>query len=567
MKKIIIFSVIFFSLLFFPIISHAQENPATEYISDFSSYIIVRSNGSMQVTETIKVHAENLAIKHGIYRDFPTRYKDKLGNNFVVDFKVESVKKDGLGEGYHLESLNNGVRIYMGDENAVISPGDYTYELVYDTNRQLGFFADHDELYWNVTGNGWNFPIYKVTANVVLPFNINEVGNLTTDGYMGSSGEKDKDFKSEVNGNGIVFSTTRSLSNYEGLTIVVGWPKGLILEPTKTEKTKLLLRDNEGLLFVFGGLLIVILYFFITWFKKGKDPKKGTIIPFYDAPEGFSPAQIGYIYKMGYSSKDFTAAIINMAIKGYVKIDKTGSAYKLIKIGNNETSLAPEELEIGRNIFAAGNEIELKNSNFTTISLTTSALSQNLRQQFGTKYFSIDAPFYAIGFAIALVAFAVSTYFYPQLIILFAIIYIIIAIIFYKLFKKPTGLGRKYMDEMDGFKWFLSVTEKERMNFHNPPEKTPELFENFLPYALVLGVDNKWGRQFTEVFNRLHDQGRDYVPAWYLGANFAAADFASSFGHSFSSAISSASTPPGSNSGFGGGFSGGGGGGGGGGGW
>ena len=146
-------------------------------------------------------------------------------------------------------------------------------------------------------------------------------------------------------------------------------------------------------------------------------------------------------------------------------------------------------------------------------------------------------------------------------------IYIVICFIFYNLLKAPTNLGRATMDQVEGFKWFLSVTEKDRMNFHNPPEKTPELFEKFLPYALALGVQNKWAEQFNDVFKRLDEEGHGYTPSWYMGSNlalFSASHFASSFG----GAISSASTPPGSSSGMGGGgFSGGGGGGGGGGGW
>ena len=142
--------------------------------------------------------------------------------------------------------------------------------------------------------------------------------------------------------------------------------------------------------------------------------------------------------------------------------------------------------------------------------------------------------------------------------------------VFGHLLKAPTLQGRKVMDQAEGFKMFLSVTEKERMNLLNPPDQTPELFEKYLPYALALDVEQKWSEQFSTVFEKLAKAGTAYHPYWYGGMHggFRVNDFSSNLAGSFSNAISSSSTPPGSSSGGGGGgFSGGGGGGGGGGGW
>jgi uncharacterized membrane protein len=129
-------------------------------------------------------------------------------------------------------------------------------------------------------------------------------------------------------------------------------------------------------------------------------------------------------------------------------------------------------------------------------------------------------------------------------------------ILFAWLIKAPTLHGRKIMDEIEGLKMYLSVAEKERLNFLNPPERTPELFEKFLPYAIALGVENEWGDQFTSVFSRLEEQGGQYHPSWYHGhhiSRFGVANFTSSLGSSLSSSISSAASPPGSSSASGGG--------------
>lgn len=153
-------------LLFLPVTAWAGGN---ERIINFHSEITLLKDASMLVRETIEVVSEGLDIRRGIYRDFPTRYKDRFGNNIVVDFEVVEILRNGNPENYHIKRMANGKRIYIGDSNIFLAPGYYTYTIAYRTNRQLGFFKEHDELYWNVTGNGWMFPIEKVTVTVNLP--------------------------------------------------------------------------------------------------------------------------------------------------------------------------------------------------------------------------------------------------------------------------------------------------------------------------------------------------------------------------------------------------------------
>jgi uncharacterized membrane protein len=151
------------------------------------------------------------------------------------------------------------------------------------------------------------------------------------------------------------------------------------------------------------------------------------------------------------------------------------------------------------------------------------------------------------------------------------LVLIILNCLFFHLLKAPTLQGRRVMDQMEGFKLYLSVAEKERLEMFHPPKKTPELFEKYLPYALALDVENEWSEQFAEVLARAQAEGRAYSPVWYHGSSwdsFSPSRFSDTLGSSFAGAIASASTAPGSSSGSGGGgFSGGGGGGGGGSGW
>ncbi|MDD5067520.1 MAG: DUF2207 domain-containing protein, partial [bacterium] len=147
------------ALFFFIITAVLPLTGQQEWIDHFSSEIWIKEDGSMDVIETIRVRCNQDQIQHGIYRDFPTRYKDRLGHSYHVAFQVLNVKRDNRTESYFTKDLSNGIRVYIGDKNYNLSPGDYTYQLSYHTDRQLGFFNDHDELYWNVTGNNWSFII------------------------------------------------------------------------------------------------------------------------------------------------------------------------------------------------------------------------------------------------------------------------------------------------------------------------------------------------------------------------------------------------------------------------
>jgi len=616
--------------------------PSAEEILDYQSDIYIFNGGDMIVTETITVTATGDQIKHGIYRDFPTKYRDQYGNNYAVDFQILEVKKDGQPEEYFTENLSNGVRIYIGKKDVLLNPGTYTYLINYETRGQLGFFEDHDELYWNVTGNGWVFPIKKASARVSLPNERIDLTQITTTAYTGVSGSKEQDYTFEIVDDRAIFETTKPLAAYEGLTIVVGWPKGFVAEPTKEERTQSFIWQNLGLAIALVGLIIVLVYYFFAWSLVGRDPKKEAIIAQYESPRGFSPALIGYIHKMGYRSQLLTAAIINLAIKGFIKIEKDRN-YELVKLTKDDSKLAEEEKALAEEFFHHHDSLTIKESNHEEISYGILELKKSLDHQANKKYVNYNLKYTGIGLglslpfiilsqlsfdvakmsivifmtiwlsiwtigvtalsagvyslwkaffeekniakflaAVFLSVFALPFFFgeifglialssgsSPLNVLMIAFIMIINGVFLF-LLRAPTVEGRKIMDEIEGFKLFLSVTEKDRMNFHNPPDKTPELFEQFLPYALALGVQNQWAEQFTDVFNELHEEGHDYHPGWYAGAlaGVAIGDFTNSLGNSFSSAISSASTAPGSSSGFsGGGSSGGGGGGGGGGGW
>ena len=380
---------------------------AEERILSYHSDIQLNADRSMIVTETIRVRAEGNKIKRGIFRDFPTRYSDHYGNDYNVGFKVLSVRRDGKAESYHQKDLSNGVRTYVGRSNYYLPQGEYTYEIRYRTDKQLGFFDDFDELYWNVTGNAWDFPIDKASAVVRLPQYVSDV-DLRIAGYTGYKGSQGKDYEQAITDEGhVVFESTRSLSRHEGLTIAVGWPKGIIQPPTAAEKRAKFLQDNKSGLINLGLLLVLLGYYLYIWNKVGRDPAKGTIIPLYTPPKGYSPASMRYINNMGYDDKTFSTAIINLAVKGFLTIEQDGKDYTLTKtepmpnleMAAGEKRLLSRLFQYDKSIELGENTTEMERN---ALMIAEGAHQMSLKRNYNKLYFTTNSGWIVIGVLLTL---------------------------------------------------------------------------------------------------------------------------------------------------------------------
>lgn len=561
----------FFWLLLLPLAATADER-----ILGFESDIRVETDGWIEVQETIRVRSEGQQIRRGIYRDFPTTYLDKRGLNQVVDFRPISVTRNGRDEDFHSVKLDNGVRTYFGSKDRYIATGEHTYVFTYRANRMLGFFEDYDELYWNVTGFGWAFPIDVANARVRFDFDV-EPEDLEFIAYTGRMYDKGTDYVAEATADGsVLFESTKPLSPVNGLTIAVSWPKGLVTEPSDLDKAGWVLRDNRNLLLVVVGFIALLAYNIPVWRRFGRDPEEGVIVTRYEPPAGYSPASLRYIRQMHYDNRTMTAAVLSLAVKGYLDIVNDDDDHSLVKKdpGASPPALAPGERELYDALFASGRRIELKNENHRTLGKARKAHNASLNADYNATYFRtnglLNVPSAAIVIGTTVGAFAIGGK--PPLPVWIGIVVNFAIMIFFGwAMKRPTLRGRKVLDEMLGFEDYLDVAEKDELNLRNPPAKTPELFEAYLPYALALGVEQAWSEKFAAVLAAVRDDtGRAYQPAWYHGhfntSRLAASTSTLSSG--LNSAISSSVTAPGSSSGSsGGGFSGGGGGGGGGGGW
>ncbi len=379
---------------------------ADERILAFASDIAIAPDASMSVAETIRVRAEGNQIRHGIYRDFPTDYKDNLGNRVHVAFEPESLTRDGSDEPFHTEGQGNGVRVYFGSESTLLSPGEYTYVLRYRTTRQLGFFADHDELYWNVTGNGWDFPIDAASATVALPGAVAR-SQLRIEGYTGEQGAKGQDYVANADApSHATFRTTRALAPREGLTIVVGFPKGIVSAPTSEQRVRWFLTDNGGVLVGGIGLLLIWAYYLWQWFRVGRDPKPGVIIAQYEAPEGCSPGMLRHVERMAYDDTCFASDLVDLAVRGRVEIREQSGTYSLLKksSGNRDVLPAPEAGILRDLLGASRSTLEFKQSQHTTIAAALKNHKETLKQTDVGRFFNTNSKLVIPGAIVGLIA-------------------------------------------------------------------------------------------------------------------------------------------------------------------
>lgn len=375
----------------------------SERILDYHSRIEVHENGHMIVTETIKVVSAGNTIKRGIYRDFPTTYKTLSGKKMQVGFKVLSVLRDNRPEAYHIKSQYNGKRVYVGKENVFLKPGIYTYAITYRTDRQLGFFEDHDELYWNVTGNDWEFTIEQAGATVILPYRA-EI--LKAAAYTGKRGARGTAYAQDVDELGNTrFTTTRPLHPGEGLTIVIAWPKGVVAEPSFNEKLSFAVRDNVSAIISLIGLIVLFVYYLAAWVRVGKDPRKGPIIPRFTPPEGFSPAAVRHLRKMRFDKKSFAAAIVDMAVKGALTIEKdTDDIFVLKKAFSPDlNALSRGERRILKKLFSTNDTLHLEKKNHSKLNAAIKSLKTTLKTDLEKACFKRNTKYLFPGIGIVVI--------------------------------------------------------------------------------------------------------------------------------------------------------------------
>lgn len=595
-KNLINFSI---ALLVFSVISvFLTTNTAYASVNDFvinnfeADYYLSNTDkqGELKVVENIDLtFSDN---NHGILRAIPNKYKNV--SNKIEITKVSSTS--GAPSSYSTYKENDNLVVKIGDKDKTVT-GKQNYKIEYKMQNVIGFYNDHDEFYWDINGDQWLQPFEQVTARLHLPEGVNLNNQLAC--YAGGYGAQGNACEIESVGNIIEAKTTKSLGASSTLTMIVGIDKGFFSPQTLSDQ----FRDLAPMLI--SAVSLPVLTFtgcFMFWRKKGRDPKgKKTIVPEYSAPADLRPAEVGALLDFKVDNKDITSTIVDLAVRGHINIievkkdrliGKDKITYRL-EIMNKDTtgfkSFETTMLSGLRGLAVAGMNTggvkhtssvtlemdDIKNKFYTTAAIVRKESENNLVRE---AYLPKTPAKAKSPLIVTAVVFYVLTFMAGSrngLMFFGCLVSALIASRFAMVMPSRTAKGVEALEKIYGLKLYLETAEKERIKMlqspnakyapkTNEPVKTIQLFEKLLPYAMVLGVEKEWAKEFEGIYQD--------PPNWYGGNfnSFNAGLFIGSLNSSMSAIGAAAFSAPSSSggSGFsGGGFSGGGGGGGGGGGW
>jgi len=562
-------SLTYAAILFLAVFSlFASAASARELrIEKFDSEIVVSPKGTIDVTETIQV--QFIGSWNGLYREIPVEYVTPQGLNYTLFLNVKRVTDE---DGHALKFESSRERHYRKLKIYVPGARDVRKTLViaYSVSDALRFFEDHDELYWNVTGDEWDVPVQAASARVVLPESTTGIRvNVFTGAYRSRAQEADF----EIVGNGVEVRRRQPLGYHEGLTIAVAFDKGLVHEPTALDKAALFLRSN----WPFGLPVIVFVLMFYLWWTRGRDPRLRPIAAQYEPPDQLTPGEAGTLVDNSADMRDITSTIVDLAVRGYLMIEEHQKDRMLGLIHDKDynfilrkdraewAKLKPHEQVLLNGIFSSGTVGEtvsmssLENRFYTSLPGIKNSIFASLvtHGYYRRRPDSVRAAYIGIGVVIGVLsiwvgsAVASSLGMAPFTFIIAAVVSAIVICAFGWFMPAHTEQGARALEGVLGFEDFLSHVESDRFN---RMIKTPQMFERFLPYAMALGVEKNWSKAFQGIMTQ--------PPDWYRGSygpNFYPLMFTSDLStmSSHASAVMASAPRSSGGSGFGGGGGGG----------
>lgn len=586
-------------------------------IDDFTVDLRVEESSAFTVAETLRVRFDG--DWNGIIRSIPIQYTTPSGEGRSFGFRLESVT-DEAGNRLDTQKSRRGAYVDLkirvpGAANAV-----RTVVIRYRITGGLRFFDDHDELYWNVTGDEWSFPIHAARARVMLPGNL---VNVRVNAFTGSYGSQERLVRIRVDGvaqepddaiapvsespappageHVVEVEAARPLGIHEGLTVAVAWNPGLVQRPSPWGRVLTTwsswLVGRSLVVAVLAAPALAFLGMFWRWWRVGRDPRSGPLVVAYEPPEGLGPAEVGTLVDNRPDNRDLIAGLVDAAIKGAVRIRETVPDGWLTRPQYAYDLLAPESEWVSLGISPAGCKMlcgmfgiaskppstvtsdDLEDSFYKILPQVKDAIYKDLldrgfyRARPDTTITSYAVIAAIAGAAVWLLAIVVlpwtgsrddfTTVVAP---ILLGAATMMIVVIFALFMPARTVAGAKARDQARGFEEFLSRVDKHRLE---TLPLSPQLFEKYLPYAIALGVERRWAKAFAKICTQ--------PPTWYAGTSadslFDTDRFTRQLGVMSTTTTSAMTSSPRSSgdSGFsgssGGGYSGGGSGGGGGSGW
>jgi len=484
-------------------------------IANYNDDIVVAADGSTSVREHITLVFEG--EWHGIHRLIPIDYPGPNGTNYTLFMDVKAVT-DGSGNKLKYDSsVSKGFRdlkIYIPDAVDTTK----TVEIDYSLRNAVRYFPDHDEFYWNVTGNDWPVPIDHATANVQLP--AAAAGSLRAQAFTGAYGSSEREAVSEVSGSTIKFETTNPLPMRGGLTVDIYVPKGYINEPSAFRRAIWFVESNPILflpLVTFGVM-------YALWNYKGRDPDPGlSVAPMYEPPEGMTPAEAGTILDDTIHPRDITSTLIDLAVRGYIKIEESVDTtlmvfhtkdytFHLVKPRSEWKGLAPHEQVMLENVFLSGDVTRLaslKNRFYTALPAIREDIKSALKNK-GVYLLDPDSAnlYSLLGAALSIAPFLLAQFtghnVFNSVLLLIGCGLIAAAIwwMFAREMSAKTVKGGRTRIAVLGFQEFMNRVDADRLK-----RMPPDTFEKYLPYAMALGVEHRWAQAFAGIVQN--------PPTWY----------------------------------------------------
>lgn len=520
-------------------------------VRSFAADVSVEADGDLIVREEIVVDFSS--PRHGIYRDLPFLYTDSLGGKVRTPLKILAVVNGaGAKRRYKVTRGDSALRVRIGHPRKYVS-GRQAYVIAYRVRNALLRLPDRDELAWNVNGNDWEVPMAAVASSVTLP--PGEQGGIL-DGrcYTGLRGSSAGDCRTVTGDRSARFETTRSLLPGEGMTVAVGWRKGIVGEPSALNR--LLLAVNAGENWVFLVPLLALGLLFRQWNSVGRDPATGSVAVMFAPPQhkglNLQPAEVGGLVDERFDSRDLTAAVVGLAVKGLVTIEERGTEgilfsrtdYYLGRVKDADEVLTPFEKELMDCLFPGGRSgiliSELKNSFYVHLEALRDRLFDGLvgKGYFRTRPGKVRMWYRSAAMVLCLLGFVAGRYagsfFYATSEVKNLIAFLLpglALLLVARHMPAKTRRGAWAAAEILGFEEFLSRAEKDRLE----RMKDLNIFERFLPYAIALGVSERWAAAFQDIAQE--------PPRWYTGSTGWQGGFhPASFNDSLGSALSSMKT-------------------------
>jgi len=488
-------------------------------VADFNDTISVHEDGSAVVHERITLAF--IGEWHGIHRFIPIEYPGPQGTNFTLFLTITGVTDGNGGKLKYESSTANGFRdlkIFIPDAvNAT-----RTVEIDYTVRNGMRFFEDHDEFYWNVTGNDWPVPIDHASA--LVSFQDSAAGSLRAQAFTGAYGSAERGASAEVRGSEISFETNNPLPMRGGMTIDIFIPKGTLKEPGAFTRFIWFLGSNPIVFLPFWTFAVM----FTLWWYKGRDPDPGlSVAPMYEPPAGMTPAEAGTLLEDTVHPRDITSTLVDLAVRGFVKIEEVDDKglvfhhkdyiFHLLKPRDQWGSLAPHERVMLENVFAGADATRLsslKNRFYTAIP----RIRQDIKSALKIKGMYLLDPDSANGYSLAAIVVIAAPFLMLQflwnkpvfssigLLIGCGIVSAIIWWLFARQMSAKTVQGARTRIAVLGFQEFMNRVDAERLK-----RMPPDTFEKYLPYAMALGVEHHWAQAFAGIVQN--------QPSWYVSPN------------------------------------------------